>query len=116
MASAVTKGLFDTNLFDFLFAGWLYQAKPSSISSSYEIALSELFNWGNQTNMGISSNIEGGLGRVIKRNIRLRGPQAVVMIVGIPIAFNIAKKLLRKPVLTPANRLLKQVGFTGVKL
>ena len=37
-------------------------------------------------------------------------------IIGIPIAFKVGTKLLRKPILTPANRMLKAAGMTGVKV
>jgi len=37
-------------------------------------------------------------------------------VIGVPIAFNIGKKLLRKPIITPANRMLKAAGLTGVKV
>jgi len=33
-----------------------------------------------------------------------------------PIMFKVGTKLLRKPILTPANRLLKSAGLTGVKV
>jgi hypothetical protein len=58
----------------------------------------------------------GGIPAVVKRNLKENGAAMAMQVVGIPIAFSVAKKLLSKPVINPANRMLKQIGVTGVKL
>ena len=35
----------------------------------------------------------------------------MIGVVGIPVAANVAMKLIRKPVILPANRMLKNVGL-----
>lgn len=59
---------------------------------------------------------EGGLGRAIQKNIRDRGMSAVGQMIGIPIAFRVARKVLAKPLINPTNRMLRNVGIKEVKL
>jgi len=49
-------------------------------------------------------------------NLRVNWLPLTVAVVGIPIVANIATKLLRKPVILPANRMLKNIGLKEVKL
>ena len=53
---------------------------------------------------------------VMIRNIKANWPMMVGTAVLVPVAFNVATKLLRKPVILPANRMLKFVGLTDVKV
>ena len=55
----------------------------------------------------------GGIPAVLKSNLRRNAIPMVGAVVGIPIAFNVGKKLLRKPIPTPANRMLKAAGLSG---
>jgi len=64
------------------------------------------------TRAGIDATAQG----VMVRNIKENWPSMVGTAIIVPIAFSVAKKILRKPVLLPANRLLKGAGLTGVKL
>jgi len=49
-------------------------------------------------------------------NIKGNWLPLTVAVVGIPIAANVATKLLRRSIILPANRMLKSVGITEVKL
>ena len=53
---------------------------------------------------------------IIMYNLKRDGIKMAATVILTPLAFNIAKKVLRKPILTPTNRMLKQVGLTGVKV
>jgi hypothetical protein len=59
---------------------------------------------------------EGGLPMALKYNFKQNGAMMLASIIGIPIAFKVGTKLLRKPILTPANRMLKAAGLSGVKV
>ena len=49
-------------------------------------------------------------------NIKANWLPLTVAVIGIPIVANVATKLLRKPLILPANRMLKSVGIKEVKL
>ena len=74
--------------------------------------------------MGGDGNIAGnfsyggekGLMAAVRKNVKEKGWNAMTQIVAVPIAFKIGRKLLRKPLINPTNRVLKQVGLDGVKL
>jgi len=70
---------------------------------------------GGRGGMGGTWN-EGGLPQAIKYNFKQNGGMMIASVVGIPIAFKVGTKLLRKPILTPANRMLKAAGMTGVRV
>ena len=48
---------------------------------------------------------------VMARNIKANWPMMVGTAILVPVAFNAAKKVLRKPLILPANRMLKSVGL-----
>ena len=49
-------------------------------------------------------------------NLKANWLPMTIAVVGIPIVANVATKLLRKPVILPANRMLKNIGIKEVKL
>ena len=61
---------------------------------------------------GIAATIPAVMGRNLKKNV---WPMAV-QLVAIPVGFRIAKKYLRKPLINPVNRMVRQVGIKEVKL
>lgn len=114
MASAITQGFFRTNLYQFI-TGQTGKSQPFGADGARTISLPELLGMregvafgGNYGSMTFQESV--GL------NFKENWGMMATAVVGIPIVFTVAKKLLRKPVLTPANRLLKQAGLTGVKL
>jgi len=63
---------------------------------------------GNQT----SSRMDGGaITEVFMENIKANWLPLMVGVVGIPVAVKVATKLIRKPIILPANRMLKSVGL-----
>jgi len=52
-----------------------------------------------------------GLMQAIQYNLRNNGLMALGQMIVIPIAFRMGRKILNKPLILPANRLLKQSGL-----
>lgn len=59
---------------------------------------------------------KGGLPALMKYNVKQNAGMIAAAVILTPIMFKVGTKLLRKPILTPANRLLKSAGITGVKV
>lgn len=115
IANAITHGLFDTNLKTFI----LPHSMTNSIQwdNSWEITAQELLGAIMGGNFGISDKYrfdgKAGLGAVIRRNIAMNGSSMLLQLITIPIAFKMGKKLLSKPIIRPANRMLKMAGIEG---
>ena len=114
----MTNLLFDTNLGTFVtgrnVAGGF---GPGGKNNSWEITAPELFSLLLGGKGGISSNsFPDGFQQVVKRNIRENGFSQGLTILAAPFLFRTAKNVLRKPVLNPANRVLKMAGIKGVKV
>jgi hypothetical protein len=115
IASAVTQALFQTNLYQFITGQTDVSKYGYGSDGARTISLPELLGIGKNVSFGGnygSSSFQEAVGK----NFEANWGKMAMSVIGIPIIFSAAKKLLRKPVLTPANRLLKQVGLTGVKL
>lgn len=85
---------------------------PGGQNNSHELTLKELLD----VAMGGSGSIHsgsfpGGLPEVLKRNLSQNWMSMATAAVGIPIMFKIGTKLLRKPVIQPANKLIKMAGL-----
>ena len=115
IADAVSRGMFSVPLMTFL---GLSQNFPGGQNNSHEITLRELANLAMGGIGGIhSGSFPGGLPEVLKRNLSQNWMSMAAASVFIPIGFKIGTKLLRKPVIQPANRLLKMAGLgTEVKV
>jgi hypothetical protein len=50
------------------------------------------------------------------KNIKDNWMGLAVGMIGTPIAFKVAKKVLRKPILTPLNKAVKMAGLNDVKV
>ena len=110
VANSVTQGMFNTNLVEFATGntnapnGGAYGADGASI-----ISLPELLGIGGVKfggNYGSSS-----LMKELEKNFRANWGSIAVGVIGIPILANVAMKLIRKPIILPANRMLKNVGL-----
>jgi hypothetical protein len=90
--------------------------------SSFNITARELVNYAMGGSGGIygpsatRAGIDATPQAVMMRNIKNNWPTMVGTAILVPMAFSVAKKVLRKPLLTPTNRLLKQAGLSGVKV
>ena len=115
IADAVSRGMFSVPLMTFL---GLSQNFPGGTNNSWELTLPELTN----ALMGGSGNISatgfpGGVPDVLKRNLKENGFKMMASAVLIPVAFRVGTKLLRKPIITPMNKMIKMAGLgTEVKV
>ena len=117
IADAISRGMFNTNLLTFLGIRNDFQGQYNSGNNSNEITARELIDLAMGGSGGITGTYwAGGLPQVLKSNLRANAPMMVASVVAIPLAFKVGSKLLRKPILTPANRMLKAAGLTGVKV
>jgi len=121
VANAAIGGLFGTNLPTFITGKNLAGGFGSNgNNNSWEITLPELGNLIMGGSGGIASSFtqdgRTGLPAAIRKNIKDNGFDSLVQMALIPVGFNVARKVLRKPLLNPTNRALKSIGITEVKL
>jgi len=57
-----------------------------------------------------------GLQAAFEKNLKANGAMMVATVIGTPILFRFGKKLLNKPIILPANRMLRSAGIKEVKL
>ena len=100
----------------FLTKGW---GAKSNVQTPYttSITLPDLFERlipGGSTGMVNTRN--ANTMDAIKSNLQRDGAKMVGQMIAIPIAFRVAKSVLKKPVLQPANRLLKSAGLKDFKV
>jgi len=116
VANAVTEGMFNTNLVEFMTGRVNGNFRPGA-DGSHILTLPELIGIGPGGIGGNFGSMKGhtSLSESLMTNLRKNGPKMVAGVVVIPMIANVATKLLRKPVILPANRLLKSTGL-DVKL
>lgn len=114
VANAVTSGLFNTNLAEFV-TGRIDGAYKPGRDGSWNVTLPELFGAGPQ-GFGGATKAAGGFTGVVSHNFQQNWIPMIAQVVLIPIGAKIITKVLRKPVLTPTNNMLKQVGLNDVKV
>jgi hypothetical protein len=120
IANAVTKGVAGTNLIPFLTEGWLREKTAGNMGGSgqsWTFSAQELIQGAITGDFSMSKEWQGlGLREAFEKNMKENGAMALTTVIATPILFNIGKNLLSKPIITPANRLLKSVGLKGVKV
>ena len=124
IANAVTRGFAGTNLIPFLTEGWLmpktsgsvYGAGNSWTFSAAELAQGLAGGGFGQSGQGGYTNDLDGVTKAVKKNLAANGGAMIASLVLVPIAFNVGMKLLRKPIILPANRMLKAAGIREVKV
>ena len=103
----------NTNLAEFITGRVDGKYAPGADGSSV-ITLPELLGMGKG---GICGNYSGTVGKYdnltnsLMSNFKANWVMMSVGVVGIPIVVKTAMKLIRKPVVLPANRMLKSVGL-----
>ena len=121
VANAMTNLLFDTNIGTFVtgrnvMSGFGENGK----NNSWEITAPELLSLITGGSGGVASNYQhggtSGVAGALKRNLKTNLWSQGLVLFGAPFAFNLAKRTLRKPVINPANKILRQVGIKGVKV
>jgi len=119
LANVVTDGMANSNLMDFI-TGNQEGTFKAGIDGAFRLTIPELlgFSASAKSGSGQFGGVLGGraLSTVLIENFKKNGFMMVGQLVLIPIAFTVAKKLLRKPVLTPANKMLKMAGLNDVRV
>jgi hypothetical protein len=109
VADAVSRGMFQVPLMTFL---GISDKFPGGQNNSHELTLKELLDVAfGGTGSIHSGSFPGGLPEVLKSNLSKNWMNMATAAIAIPIGFKIGTKLLRKPVITPANRLIKMAGL-----
>ena len=110
VANSITQGMFNSNIADFL-TGRQDGKYNAGGDGSYRITAPELLGLGGRDGFGgtYASNLD--FQKVVTHNLKSNWAQIAMGVVFIPIVANTAMKLIRKPVVLPANRMLKSVGL-----
>ena len=122
IANAITRGMAGTNLIPFLTEGWLRPVTPGGnygSGNSWRFSLAELVQGVATGNYGMSSqwaNMDNNMMAALKKNLKENGAMMAATIIGTPILFKFGKKILNKPIILPANRLLRSAGIREVKV
>ena len=117
VANAVSNGMFGVGLPTFLGFAENFAGGYNEKNHSNEVTLKELFDVGQGGTGGIfAKSFPGGMPQVLMSNFKNNWLMMGAQVIGIPIAARVITKAIRKPILTPANRMLKQVGITDVKV
>ena len=109
VANSITTGLFNANIMDFITGRRDGKYIPGA-DGSYRLTIPELLGAGVG---GIGGNYSGdaNLQNVLMRNFKANWLSMAAGVVLIPVIAKTATKLIRKPVILPANRMLKSVGL-----
>ena len=110
VANGVTQGLFGSNVIDFM-TGMKDGKYMAGGDGTNRITLPEMLGIGKNVNFGGNYGGNATLGRVVNKNFRANMGSVVFSVIALPVLARSAKKILRKPVLTPANKLLKMTGL-----
>lgn len=129
VANAASRAVFGLPIDEFVLGGWsgiksrgTGAINNPATTNSWGITAQELLQGlipGGVMGYGQSgnapwSNDGAGLMAAVKNNLQQQGPQAVATMILAPIGFKVAKKVLGKPLINPANRILKQSGLSTV--
>ena len=113
VANSITTGMFNANLVDFV-TGRKDGAYKAGADGSWRLTLPEL--------LGVGTIPFGGnfyqttLSEVLMKNLKANWGQIAMGVILIPVAANVITKVIRKPVILPANRMLKSIGLKDVKV
>jgi hypothetical protein len=109
VANSITTGLFNSNIVDFA-TGRRDGVYRAGSDGSLRLTLPELLGVGG---IKLGGNYGAGydLQSVLMKNFKENWAQIAMGVVFIPVAVRTASKLIRKPVILPANRMLKSVGL-----
>lgn len=118
LANAATKALFGTDVASFALDGW---ARPQGAGSnnSWELSAAELVSGLTGGSFGFGEKYLGMVGEqpvmaAIKKNLSDNGGQALATMLLAPIGFKVARKVLARPLINPANRMLKAAGASSI--
>lgn len=130
VANAITTGMFNAGLREFITGktpstayGSLYQ--PSTKDSV--LTLPEMLGIDRQSQLATTTGgqtyrigsvkVDPGLqAQKIKENLMANGFTMMGQVIAIPLVFKFGKKFLAKPLINPANRLIRAAGVKEVKV
>lgn len=115
VGSAVTTGLFGTNLAKFATEGWLTTSTPATAmgsGNSWTLSASELLKsiMGDNSHMSASWQGRGGVSEAIKFNFDKYGVRSIATVLLAPALFKAGKRVARRP-LNQMNRGIKSLGL-----
>jgi len=114
VANSITEGMFNANLIDF-FTGRRDGKFVAGGDGSTRLTLPELLGLAGSGGVGGTYSAGYDFQTVMIANLKKNALPMITTAIVAPMIGNIAKKVLRKPVILPANRLLKSTGL-DVKL
>ena len=109
VANSITTGLFNSNIIDFA-TGRRDGVYRAGSDGSMRLTLPELLGVGG---IPLGGNYSTGydLQSVLKENFQKNWAQIAMGVIFIPVIAKTATKLIRKPVILPANRMLKSLNL-----
>jgi len=110
VANTLTQGMFNSNLMDF-FTGNRDGQYVAGSDGAGRLTLPELLGRGSIKFGGNYGSGGATLTSTIKDNLEKNMFSIVGGVILIPVVAKVATKLLRKPVLTPVNRIIKMTGL-----
>jgi len=125
LGNAITEGLFNTNMYEFVTGRINGAFSPGTLATSAQITLPELLGAGfgatetmRETQFGAITTSPAGYGGVhgasfseaLKSNLQANGVQMMTTLVVTPIAFKVISKLASKP-RREFNKLARNVGL-----
>ena len=85
--------------------------------NSWTFSAQELIQGMVTGDFGMSSQWENlGIKAAFEKNLRAQGITTLVTVLATPILFKVGKRILNKPIILPANRLLRSAGIREVKV
>jgi len=117
VANSITQGMFNSNLLDF-FTGRTDGVFKAGVDGGARLTLPELLGLGHGGVGGNFGNEAGysNLQETLATNFKKNWGQIAMGVILIPVAASVITKVIRKPVILPANRMLKSIGLKEVKL
>jgi hypothetical protein len=114
VANSITQGMFNANLMDFV-TGRTDGVYKAGADGSWRLTLPELLGVGDNVAFG-GNFYKTTLSEVLMKNLKANWGQIAMGVILIPVAANVITKVIRKPVILPANRMLKSIGLKDVKV
>ena len=130
VANAITTGMFNANIRQFITGKAPFGTFPALYNPTNKdsvITLPEML--GIDRKAGLATNAQGQQVRVgsviadpslqaqkIKDNLMTNGFNMMTQVIAIPLVFKFGKKFLAKPIINPANRLIRAAGIKEVKV
>jgi hypothetical protein len=113
LATAVTKGLANASVPEFIgLTGKGVAGRAYGSDGSLNWTIPEVLKFGTD---GSAYGNYGSLQNAIKSNLKVNGAMMASQLIGIPIAFRIGAKLLKKP-RRQVNSIMRQIGINEVKV